>query len=424
VHRDISAANILLLPSTATHDFKVKVIDFGLAGAVPTRQQVQASMQPALGGDAVFKKRAMQGTLLYLPPECTGQMSRMSDQRADIYSLGAVLYQMLTGELPLKRDKVDTTDGKELEGIDSFVQKILHQVPTPAHVLRPWVPVILSNIVAKCLQKNPDARYSTACGLLADLKRVQMNHEAMVAAEASGATVEEEPEDASPAPVATPATFSSFSVLGLTNFQLGQYDDASIFRISPKLYGREHHFEQLHACLNRMVTDGAAHVVSVRGAPGSGKTSLIHSIFQPLLQRQSMLFVSSKLEQYQRQPFAAIRQVVNALLLHVLTFPTSQLHSWKTVVLSVLHGNGSLLLPLFPALEQIIGAQPPAADLPAQETAARLIQLLVDFLCLFAQKERPLVCFFVRSHHSVHRSLLLTSLTQFMYCCSAILSFF
>ena len=164
IHRDISAANILFQPHTKS----LRLIDFGLATAMPSKQAVQAAMQPAMGDAVAPSKphRAMQGTLLYMAPECTGAWNRLIDQRSDIYAVGVVLSQMLTGQLPLQRARVPSANGQgdELESIESFVQTILTRVPVPAHVTRPWIPRIVSQILSKAMAKNPDDRYASAFG--------------------------------------------------------------------------------------------------------------------------------------------------------------------------------------------------------------------------------------------------------------------
>ena len=123
----------------------------------------------------------------------------------------------------------------------------------------------------------------------------------------------------------------------------------------------------------------------------AGKTALVQSVFSPLLNGKSLLFVSSKLAEHHRQPFACLKQVTNQLLLHFLTLSSAKLAAWKEQTLELFAGNGSLITQLFPVLEQIIGVQPPVKELAAQETQHRFNYLLTHFLCSFASRAKPLV---------------------------------
>src|SRR5690606_14279165 len=102
----------------------------------------------------------LEGTLAYIAPEQTGRMNRVVDSRADLYSLGASLYQLLTGQPPFAAD-----DPMQL------VHCHLARVPEPPHLHNPVVPEALSLIVLKLLAKDADDRYQSAFGLAHDLEQ-------------------------------------------------------------------------------------------------------------------------------------------------------------------------------------------------------------------------------------------------------------
>ncbi|HLG93710.1 MAG TPA: protein kinase, partial [candidate division Zixibacteria bacterium] len=138
VHRDIKSGNVVI-----TADGIAKIVDFGLA--------------KLLGNTTRTKTKAV-GTPGYISPE---QLSGdFADHRADIWSLGIVLYEMLTGQLPFKGDYEQ-----------AVLYAILNEVPAPTSSRRKEVSFVLDGIVAKCLEKNPAGRYQKAEDLIEDLKR-------------------------------------------------------------------------------------------------------------------------------------------------------------------------------------------------------------------------------------------------------------
>ena len=102
------------------------------------------------------------GTLAYLAPEQTGRTGRPVDQRADLYALGATLYELATGEPPF-----GTGDPLRL------IHDHLARVPVPPGEVNPAVPAPLSAIIMHLLEKEPDNRYQTADGLVYDLERLR-----------------------------------------------------------------------------------------------------------------------------------------------------------------------------------------------------------------------------------------------------------
>ena len=148
VHRDIKPENIML-----TRTGRVKVLDFGVAKRLPAEGE-------ALALDSTETKAGeLSGTPAYMAPELL--LERQSDERADIFSLGVVFYELLTGQHPFLT-----------QGLVATVDRILHEEPPSICEQNLQVPPALERIVFRMLAKNPAARYAGARELLAELQRI------------------------------------------------------------------------------------------------------------------------------------------------------------------------------------------------------------------------------------------------------------
>ena len=141
VHLDMNPNNILI-----SYEGKIKVVDFGIANANYTKK---------LKGDA-----GIQGTYAYLSPEQCG--GHAVDRRSDIFSVGIILYEMLTGK-PLY---------KNLDNDMAIMNSILYDEIEPINELMPDIDPNLAKIVMKALEKNPNRRYASAMDMREDLQLV------------------------------------------------------------------------------------------------------------------------------------------------------------------------------------------------------------------------------------------------------------
>lgn len=339
VHKALSSQHVLI--NTVNGDIALA----GLAFASELDQELQSTQLP----------KQSEETLPYMSPEQTGRMNRDVDYRSDYYSLGILIFELLTGERPFEaKDALD------------WVYTHICRLPPSPNTLVPQLPEVISNIVLKLLAKCPEERYQNSESLKYDLTHC-----------------------------------ADYLALGKTieSFVLGEQGVVQKFLVPQKLYGREKELQHLVNLFEQAV-NGQTRFCLVHGYSGVGKSVLVNEIDRFQVRERGFL-VQSKFDQFQQgEAYSALAATYSALVQQLLQLPEQQLEQWRWNLQTALSPNASLVLELVPELELIIGKQPPVPQLPPAEARNRQHLVLAAFLQVLAGKGHPVVLFLDDLHWS------------------------
>ncbi|MBT8226971.1 MAG: diguanylate cyclase [Dactylosporangium sp.] len=305
VHRDVKPQNVMMLASG-----EARLIDFGFIA-----REDHHDDQPVVG------------TLDYAPPEQSGILKRPVDARSDLYSLGVLLFECLTGGLPFISE-----DLGELLRLQASV------TPPDLRSLVPDAPTALAGVVAGLLAKDPDDRYQSGEDLIGDLLRIRDD----------------------PATVFRPTT-------GRAGRQV---------RIETSFNGRSQELASLGSRWAR-ATEGEGGACLVRGAPGAGKSRLVRELAR-VVRGRGGLVLSGKSAPDDAAPLAPLRQAVAAHLHLVQTFPEGKREAAMAALRSVAGQAAPLLSALSPELGEVLEAGALAEDGREDQFISAVAAFLAD----------------------------------------------
>jgi predicted ATPase/GAF domain-containing protein/HPt (histidine-containing phosphotransfer) domain-containing protein len=330
VHKDIKPSNILTDKDLSI----IKITDFGISYSLDTK---------------VNETQGLEGTLSYMSPEQTGRMNRAIDYRTDLYSLGATFYHIITGQLPFP-----STDPIEI--IHCHIAK----KPVEPHIINPAIPEILSKMIMKLLEKNPDERYQNSFGLYSDLDRCT----------------------------------TEISDQGLiTPFTLGLKDISLKFSVPHIVYGRDNEKSTILDLFKRSLK-GPLEILFLTGQPGIGKSVLVNDL-QPQIIESNGVYIWGKYDPFRKNvPYSGLLQAFTNLINKILVENTSVIESWRTSLLSNIGKEGlGVLADMLPALKHIVQIEPRSESISIDEFQTLFNQHFIRLLKVFTSREHPLVLF-------------------------------
>ena len=333
LHLNLSPASILVNLDTE----EVRITGFGLA------------RKGQLGKWETSSSALSDQDWRYTAPEQTGRINRKADFRADLYSIGLVFYEMLSGTHPFS----ELSDMQLIHAHLTRKPASLHESPNDAgHE----VPVMVGKVVDLLLAKNAESRYQTTFGLLRDLRHI---------------------------------TDQLDKTGEITEFDLGKYDLTGKLQVSQKIYGRDGETEQLLQAFEDCI-NGITRPVLVAGKSGVGKTALVGQ----LKERTSLangIFIDCKFHQFKRDtPFFAILNAFEDLIDLILAQKDVSLSEWRGVFEPIVGSYGKIVIEHLPRMQLILGP-PQEVELDIRDVQNLFNSLLLKMLRAISERLHPLV---------------------------------
>ena len=290
-----------------------------------------------------------------LPPEFVRMVIHRShdgvrsDDRADLYSLGCVIYELLSGRRPFL--------ASEPRGL---LHAHLTEVPQPLHAIAPSIPIGLSALVMKLLEKAPERRYQSADGVCRDLEYCE-----------SCLSRGESPAK---------------------SFVPGRHDVDRPLELAEGVYGRDGERQQLVDAF-KPESRAQSRLVLVFGRSGIGKTSFVETTLSGH-EFSAARKLSGKFDQVSRStPHAAMAAMFSGLVIEMLDSNSDQREEYRRQLVARAGDSLAMLSDLLPGIQELVGAQEQSDNTPPELAARRMRHHVRELLKLFATPTRPLALF-------------------------------
>ncbi len=338
VHRDIKPANILLLarPEPASEPAHapagkpprpfLKLVDFGLSRVIDLGR--------------IKEKQVVTGTFSYMSPEQAGILSHPVDERSDLYSLGMVFYEMLTGRRPF--------EGPDVNSI--IYQQVAREPQAPTRIRR-GIPPVIEKIVLKLICKDPADRYQSTQGLLEDLQRVAAGE--------------------------SPGILDRAAHRPRLNFRT-------------RLIGRAGHTDKLQR-LYQQAAGGSGGLCLISGEAGQGKSRLAEE-FRVFVLKNTGTFISGKcFFQENKVPYQPFAEALNDYLRQVERMGSDERNRRLLHMRDSIREQAEIICRLVPEIQEVFGEVPSLAPLEPEKEIQRFALTSARFFLRLGEIGKPVV---------------------------------
>jgi predicted ATPase/AraC-like DNA-binding protein len=309
LHRDLKPSNILIDKET------VKLTGFGLSHLREFNESATS--------EEIIKN------FKYISPEQCGVLRRTIDERSDLYSLGIIFYQLLTGRVPF--------EGPDICSLIHHHIAMLPDLPSRAN---PEIPAQLDRIVMKLLNKEPENRYQSARGLISDLERYRS---------------------------------------GQQEFILGLNDRFTKLSYHTKLIGREREMGQL-ITVTDYLRGGSGAVYFITGEAGSGKTRLIEELKSAIYATGALPVEGRCSIQSTKVPNGPIKEALDAFMINYRNLSDPQKRQIADSLREEFRDLGEIIIKFNPAMKELLGECPPLVALEPERENKRFHMVISKFL--------------------------------------------
>ena len=318
----------------------------------------------AMAGDmpeAPLLSPASGAAMAHAAPEQARRQNPASDARSDLYALGVVFYELLTGQRPL-------TARTTAQWLHAHVAVAAE----PPGTLRPDLPAMVDTIVLKLLAKEPAGRYQSAAALHADLVRCRDDWQ---------------------------------RTGDIAAFPPGRADIGPPAVLSGRLFGRAAEFGCLTAAFARVRHSGRAEGVLVTGEAGAGKSALVARLATHVIEAEAR-FAAGKSDLLLKDvPFAPFAGILRTVFAGLLSESAAGLEAARERLVATLAGYSGLVADLVPEAAFVLGSAAPLPEVSAALTQARMARVIVQTLGAVATPGTPLVVFLDDLHWADGASL-------------------
>lgn len=331
IHQSLSPSSVLIFQNGKGPTAKLR--DFGIG--------LLLDLAGIKEEDEIMK------TFGYMSPEATGILRKPIDQRSDIYSLGIIFYQLLTGKLPYEGRDVSTL----------IHQHIAQKPPLPTKG-NPSIPPVVEKIILRLIAKDPLDRYQTVTGLIADLQEYLRR-------KAEGETLD---------------------------FEIARSDRLKELTYTTRLIGRDKENDALKETIQKG-TEGRGRLCLVYGDPGVGKSRLVDEM-RGYIHSVGGMFVGGKGSQHEvTTPYKLFSEALEVYIDKVKRVSVAEREAAVKRMKETLGELGGEVVKIAPSIVDLIGKPPKLEALDPAKKRIRFLITVTNFVLALGTKDTPLALF-------------------------------